>query len=154
MRIRLVRHAPGAPGLRWLGIGPSYRPTRGLLKLQRLFRKHAFWARNRSVNDLRRMLKGSTVVVSLWRGKRLVGFGRASSDGIYRAVLWDIVVAGDLQGRGLGRKVVEALLENPALCDVERLYLMTTNSASFYRLIGFNSAESQQLLIRESMTSG
>jgi len=100
------------------------------------------------------MLKGSTVVVSLWRGKRLVGFGRASSDGIYRAVLWDIVVAGDLQGRGLGRKVVEALLENPALCDVERLYLMTTNSASFYRLIGFNSAESQQLLIRNSKTSG
>ena len=154
MRIRLVRHAPGAPGLRWLGIGPSYRPTRGLLKLQRLFRKHAFWAQNRSVNDLRRMLKGSTVVVSLWRGKRLVGFGRASSDGIYRAVLWDIVVAGDLQGRGLGRKVVEALLESPAVRDVEKIYLMTTNSASFYRQLSFIDAEPQQLLIRESMTSG
>ena len=154
MRIRLVRHAPGAPGLRWLGIGPSYRPTRGLLKLQRLFRKHAFWAQKRSVNDLRRMLKGSTVVVSLWRGKRLVGFGRASSDGIYRAVLWDIVVAGDLQGRGLGRKVVEALLESPAVRDVEKLYLMTTNSASFYRQLNFSDAEPQQLLIRESMTSG
>ena len=150
----MVRHAPGAPGLRWLGIGPSYRPTRGLLKLQRLFRKHAFWAQNRSVNDLRRMLKGSTVVVSLWRGKRLVGFGRASSDGIYRAVLWDIVVAGDLQGRGLGRKVVEALLESPAVRDVEKLYLMTTNSASFYRQLNFSDAEPQQLLIRESMTSG
>ena len=106
------------------------------------------------MNDLRRMLKGSTVVVSLWRGKRLVGFGRASSDGIYRAVLWDIVVAGDLQGRGLGRKVVEALLESPAVRDVEKLYLMTTNSASFYRQLNFSDAEPQQLLIRESMTSG
>jgi len=100
------------------------------------------------------MLKGSTVVVSLWRGKRLVGFGRASSDGIYRAVLWDIVVAGDLQGRGLGRKVVEALLESPAVRDVEKLYLMTTNSASFYRQLNFSDAEPQQLLIRESMSSG
>ena len=154
LRIRLVRHAPGAPGLRWLGIGPCFLPTRGLLKLQRLFRKHAFWAQKRSVGDLRRMLKGSTVVVSLWRGKRLVGFGRANSDGIYRAVLWDIVVAGDLQGRGLGRKVVEALLESPALQDVERLYLMTTNSASFYHQIGFNNADPQQLLIRKSNTSG
>ena len=154
VRIRLVRHAPGAPGLRWLGIGPSYRPSRGLLKLQRLFRKHAFWAQTRSIKDLRRMLKGSTVVVSLWRGKRLVGFGRASSDGIYRAVLWDIVVAGDLQGRGLGRTVVEALLESPALRGVERLYLMTTNSASFYGQFGFNSAEPQLLLIRTSCTSG
>ena len=36
-RFRLVRHAPGAPGLRWLGLGPGLRPSRGLLKLQRLF---------------------------------------------------------------------------------------------------------------------
>ena len=154
MRIRLVRHAPGAPGMRWLGLGPGGRPTRGLLKLQRLFHKHAFWARERSIRDLRRMLAGSNVVVSLWRGKRLVGFGRASSDGIHRAVLWDIVVAGDLQGRGLGRQVVEALLDSPALRDVERLYLMTTNSSGFYQQLGFTSAEPQQLLIRKSKTSG
>jgi len=71
-RIRLVEHARGAPGMRWLGLGPGYRPSRGLLKLRRLFQKHAFWAENRSNSDLKRMLAGSTVVVSLWRGKRLV----------------------------------------------------------------------------------
>ena len=145
----MVRHAPGAPGLRWLGIGPCCLPTRGLLKLQRLFRKHAFWAQKRSVRDLRRMLKGSTVVVSLWRGKRLIGFGRASSDGIYRAVLWDVVVAGDLQGRGLGRRVVEALLASPKLREVERVYLMTTNSNGFYEQTGFSNVSSQHLLIRK-----
>ena len=152
--IRLLRHAPGAPGLRWLGLGPNLAPTRGLLKLQRLFRKRAFWAQERTTADLRRMLTGSPVVVSLWRGKRLVGFGRASSDGIHRAVLWDIVVAGDLQGRGLGRQVVEALLDSPRLRHVERVYLMTTNSAGFYRQLGFSSAEPQQLLIRCSEASG
>ncbi len=154
MRIRLVRHAPGAPGLRLLGLGPGYKPSRGLLKLQRLFRKHAFWARERSIPDLRQMLRGSPVVVTLWRGKRLVGFGRASSDGIHRAVLWDIVVAGDLQGRGLGRQVVEGLLDSPRLHQVERIYLMTTDSAGFYRQLGFSSAEPQHLLIRSSKASG
>ena len=83
------------------------------------------------------MLVGSKVVVTLWRGKRMVGFGRATSDGIYRAVLWDIVVAGDLQGRGLGRKVVEALLSTSAIKNVESVYLMTTNSAEFYKQLGF-----------------
>ena len=154
MRIRLVRHAPGAPGLRLLGLGPGYRPSRGLLKLQRLFRKHAFWAQERSIPDLRKMLRGSPVVVSLWRGKRLVGFGRACSDGIHRAVLWDVVVAGDLQGRGLGRQVVEGLLDSSRLQNVERIYLMTTNSAGFYQQLGFNKAEPQQLLIRSSEASG
>ena len=146
--IRLVQHAKGAPGLRLLGLGPGLRPSRGLLKLQRLFHKHAFWARHRDFNQLRRMLAGSTVVVSLWRGKRLVGFGRASSDGIYRAVLWDVVVAGDLQGRGLGRQVVEALLSAPKVQRAERVYLMTTNSSGFYQQLGFQSAQPQELLIR------
>ncbi len=98
-RIRLVQHAAGAPGLRWFGLGPDLKPSRSLLKLRRLLHKHAFWAQQRNTADLKRMLAGSRVVVSLWRGKRMVGFGRATSDGIHRAVLWDVVVAGDLQGR-------------------------------------------------------
>ena len=149
-RYRLVEHAPGAPGLRWLGLGPDLRPSRGLLKLRRLLDKHAFWAQGRSQRQLRRMLQGSEVVVSLWRGKRMVGFGRASSDGIYRAVLWDVVVAGDLQGRGLGRRVVEALLASPQLQNVERVYLMTTNSSGFYQQLGFSQASPQKLLMRRS----
>ena len=135
-------------------MGAGLRPSRGLLKLRRLFQKHAFWAQQRNDAELRRMLRGSDVVVSLWRGKRLVGFGRASTDGIYRAVLWDIVVAGDLQGRGLGRKVVEALLSSPSLRNVERLYLMTTNSAGFYQQLGFKKVDPQQLLIRLIEPSG
>ena len=144
---QLVQHAPGAPGLRWFGLGPCFRPSRGLLKLQRLLDKHAFWASGRRFQDLRRLLAGSEAVVSLWRGKRLVGFGRATSDGRCRAVLWDVVVAGDLQGRGLGRIVVQALLSNPALRDVERTYLMTTNSTGFYLQLGFSPAEPQRLLV-------
>ena len=60
----------------------------------------------RSFGQLRRLLAGSDAVVSLWRSKRLVGFGRATSDTFSRAVLWDIVVAGELQGHGLGRRVI------------------------------------------------
>ena len=145
--IRLVHHAPGAPGLRWFGLGPDLRPSRAMLKLQRLFDRHAFWARGRSFGQLKRLLAGSDAVVSLWRGKRLVAFGRATSDGFCRAVLWDIVVAGDLQGHGLGRRVVEELLHTPAVVGVERVYLMSTNSTGFYRQLGFQDANPQQLMV-------
>ena len=138
---------PGSPGLRWLGLGPDLRPSRALLKLQRLFDRHAFWARGRSFAQLRRLLAGSDAVVSLWRGKRLVGFGRATSDGFSQAVLWDIVVAGDLQGHGLGRRVIEELLHTPPVVGVERVYLMTTKSAGFYRQLGFQDANPQQLMV-------
>jgi ribosomal protein S18 acetylase RimI-like enzyme len=147
--ICLLIHAPGAPGLRWLGLGPGLRPTRGLWKLQRLLDHHAFWAQGRSLPQLRRMLAGSAAVVSLWRGRRLVGFARASSDGLFRAVLWDVVIPEDLQGKGLGRLLVEALITSPQLRDVERIYLMTTNSSGFYKQLGFQEVDAQHLMRRD-----
>lgn len=147
--IRLIQHAPGAPGLRLLGLGPGLRPTKGLHKLKLLFDKHAFWAAGREIRTLRQILSNSTVVISLWRGKRMVGFGRATSDGISRAVLWDIVVAGDLQGRGLGRKVVDALLNSRSIRNVERIYLMTTNSGEFYEQLGFIQPPQQTMLLHQ-----
>ncbi len=146
--IRLIQHAKGAPGLRLLGLGPGLMPRRGLGKLQLLLEKHAFWAKGRSKQTLRRLLAGSTVVITLWRGSRMVGFGRATSDGICRAVLWDVVVAGDFQGKGLGRQVIEALVTAPDIQKVERVYLMTTNGAEFYKQLGFIACESQSLLIK------
>ena len=145
--LQLEQGPTGAQIRRWLGLGPDLRPSRALLKLQRLFDRHAFWARGRSFAQLRRLLAGSDAVVSLWRGKRLVGFGRATSDGFSRAVLWDIVVAGDLQGHGLGRRVIEELLHTPPVVGVERVFLMTTKSAGFYRQLGFQDANPQQLMV-------
>ena len=130
-----------------MGLGPDLLPTRGLFKLQRLLNQHAFWAQERSIDQLRRMLAGSAAVASLWRGRRLVGFARASSDHTFRAVLWDVVVPEDVQGRGLGRKLVEALLQHPSLQGVERVYLMTTNGAGFYNQLGFSRVNDQTLML-------
>ena len=140
--IRLIHHRQGAWRLRWW---PGQ-----LQQLQALLDEHSFWAQGRTPSQLRRMLAGSQAVVSAWRGQRLVGFGRASSDGVFRAVLWDVVVAGEEQGRGLGRRLVEALLAEPALAGVERVYLMTTNSAGFYAQLGFEDSDAQRLMLRQS----
>ena len=114
--------------------------------LQELLERHSFWAQGRSPAELRRMLQGSQAVVSAWRDGALVGFGRASSDGVFRAVLWDVVVAVDHQGQGLGRRIVEALLAAPAVRRAERVYLMTSRSAGFYHKLGFHEGHGQRLL--------
>jgi len=92
------------------------------------------------------MLRGSQAVISLWSENELVGFGRASSDGIYRAVLWDVVIDENHQGKGNGKLLLEALLNHPNLVEVERVYLMTTNQAGFYGELGFEEIKSQTLM--------
>ena len=56
-------------------------------------------------------------------------------------------MAGDLQGNGLGRRVIEELLHAPAVVGVERIYLMTTNSVGFYSQLGFEVSGEQELMV-------
>ncbi len=92
------------------------------------------------------MLNRSSVVVSIWKGSKLIGFGRATSDGIFRAVLWDIVVDNEYQNSGFGKIIVKALLENPLILKTERVYIMTTNCGEFYTKMGFEIEGSQTLM--------
>lgn len=116
-------------------------------QLQALFMNNSFWACERRLAGLLRCLRGSDVIVSTWDGDDLVAVGRATSDGIYRAVLWDVVVRQDWQGRGAGRAVVKRLLAAPAVRRAERVYAMTTHGAGFYQRLGFHEEESQHLML-------
>jgi len=115
-------------------------------QLQRLLSADSFWAQGRKCSELRTMLHGSQASVSAWDHGRLIAFGRATSDSVYRAVLWDVVVSQSHQGKGLGRCIVERLLSAPSLEHVERTYIMTTNSCEFYTQVGFE-IEKKQLLM-------
>lgn len=108
-----------------------------LRQLQGLFQRAAFWARDRTPEDLALAITHSHPVVTAWDGSTLVGFARATSDGIYRATIWDVVIDPDYQGAGLGRKLVQTVMGHPHMSRVERVYLMTSLQQSFYQRIGF-----------------
>jgi N-acetylglutamate synthase-like GNAT family acetyltransferase len=86
-------------------------------------------------------------VVSVWQKRELIGFGRATSDFIYRAVLWDVVVVKSFQGMGVGKTIVQKLLRHHALNKVEKIYLMTTYQRGFYEQMGFEHQSSQELML-------
>ena len=148
-KIFLVKHSKGAPGLRLFGLGPNLKANNGLFKLKQFLNRNTFWAKDRKMNDLRKCLANSDVIVSIWSGNELVGFGRALSDGVYRGVLWDVVIDKDHQGKGYGKIIVENLLNSRAIKNAEKIYLMTTNKKLFYSQVNFKEVKSQSLLIRE-----
>ena len=147
--ISIINHSKGALGLRFFGLGPNLKPTNGLNKLQKLLDNNTFWAKNRTINDLKKCLAKSDVVISIWVGNEIVGFGRALTDGIYRGVLWDIVIDQNHQGKGFGKLIVNNLLSSKEIKNTKKIYLMTTNKKLFYSQMDFNEVTSQNLLIRE-----
>jgi N-acetylglutamate synthase-like GNAT family acetyltransferase len=108
-----------------------------LVQLQELYSITTFWAKNRTQEDITIAIENSNPVVTVWDNQRLIGCARATSDGVFRATIWDVVIHPDYQGFGLGSKLVETLISHPHLNRVERIYLTTTHQQNFYKKIGF-----------------
>tara|TARA_Y100000814_G_C12315616_1_gene396533 strand:+ start:668 stop:1153 length:486 start_codon:yes stop_codon:yes gene_type:complete len=143
----LIEHAKGAPGLRLLGIGPGFRPLNGVTQLSKLFHKNTSWAQNRSNQQIQKMLSTSKVIVSAWHKNILIGFGRATTDEVFRSVLWDIVVDKKYEHQGVGGKIVSSIIKNPCISVAERIYIMTTHCENFYLKMNFKVESEQKLMI-------
>ncbi len=124
-----------------------------LWQLYELFKIGAFWAKERSREDLAVAIANSDPVVTVWDVDRLIGHARATSDVVYRATIWDVVIHPDYRGTGLGRKLVQTVLAHPRVCNVERVYLMTTHQQQFYEHIGFEYNSSTTMVLQNQTSS-
>lgn len=94
----------------------------------------------RQEDRLRRALEHSRVV---WlsaspEGERPVAFARAAGDGVFNAVVWDVVVEPSCQGLGLGRAVMERLVADLRTDGVANIVLYAEpRVVGFYRLLDF-----------------
>jgi ribosomal protein S18 acetylase RimI-like enzyme len=122
-------------------------------QLLNLFKISAFWAQDRTIEDLKIAVDNSNPVVTIWDHQQLIGFARATSDKIYRATIWDVIVHPNYRGLGLGRKLVETILTHPQVNRVERVYLMTTHQQSFYQKIGFEENKTTTMMLENSYLS-
>ncbi|MEM6839221.1 MAG: GNAT family N-acetyltransferase [Cyanobacteria bacterium P01_C01_bin.120] len=121
--------------------------TEHLNQLINLFQQAAFWACDRTPEDMTIAIAHSHPVVTAWDDDALIGFARATSDGIYRATIWDVVIHPDYQGAGLGRKLVQTVLSHPLISRIERVYLMTTHQQQFYQRIGFEENQTTTMVL-------
>ncbi len=94
------------------------------------------WARKRSKSNIYRLLENVTVFVAVRKDSDLIGFGRAISDGIYRALIDDIIVDSSYRQKGIGKLIIINILKQ--LEDVEEIFLNTKpDLEEFYMKFGF-----------------
>nr|MBI3611899.1 GNAT family N-acetyltransferase [Nitrospirota bacterium] len=109
-------------------------------QLVRLYAQ-APWAAGRTANDARDMLAHSDLVLSVWDGSTLVGFGRVLTDYVYRASIWDVIVDQDYQGQDIGTQIMQHILQHPDLKRVDLFWLCTRDKQAFYEKLGFSAKE-------------
>ncbi len=71
---------------------------------------------------------------------RLVGLARCTSDGAFNATLWDVVVDPGLQGRGLGKALVERVVRSLLRREIANVTLFAdARVVDFYGALGFEA---------------
>jgi GNAT superfamily N-acetyltransferase len=76
--------------------------------------------------------------ISAYDGKRLVGFGRILSDGKLHALITEMIVLPEYQGRGIGRVIMNDLLEKCRQHEIRDVQLFCAQGkVGFYQKFGF-----------------
>ncbi len=82
-----------------------------------------------------RAFEASHTTVFIYEESRLVGFGRAISDGEYQAAIYDVAVSPEAQGKGVGKVIIQTILERLPNCNF--ILYATPGMKDFYRKLGF-----------------
>jgi N-acetylglutamate synthase-like GNAT family acetyltransferase len=122
-----------------------------VLQLMDLYR-HAWWAKERTLDDVREMLRHTDLVFGFVAAEtnELVAFARVLSDWVYFAIVFDVVVAPVHRRKGIGTHVVETIKSHPAVTQVENIELCCLDETKpFYRQCGFSEATGRMRIKRE-----
>ena len=83
----------------------------------------------------KKAFEASYCTVFLYDNEKLIGFGRAISDGALQATLYDCAVIEEYQDLGLGKQIVKEILSKVSDCNV--ILYASPGKEGFYEKQGF-----------------
>lgn len=107
--------------------------------------ENEWWCSDRSLEEVRKVVSGSDLILAcINHNKEIIAFSRVLSDGIFKAVLFDVIVRPDYRDKGIGKIMVEQLIDHPFLQSVKSIELYCPDRISgFYKSMGFGVSDSK-----------
>lgn len=94
--------------------------------------RRSYWAEGRSLEVVRRSIEHS-LCFGVYRGEKQVGFARVVTDYATFGWLCDVFILESHRGRGLGKRLVERVAEEPDLRGLAIFVLATRDAHRLYR---------------------
>ena len=108
-------------------------------RIATLYRRAPLLRKTDNPEALMAAFRASNLVLTLWERDRLVGLARVLTDGATTSYLCDLAVEPDVQGGGVGKRLVDEILER---CRGTELVLRDSNlSSGFYDRLGFQAVD-------------
>lgn len=98
----------------------------------------SYWAQGRSRAVVERSIDNS-LCFGAFRDKQQLAFGRAITDQAVFAYIADVFVVPEFRGAGIGKALIQAMLEHPSLHGLQVILLRTRDAEPLYAQFGFQS---------------
>jgi len=96
------------------------------------------WESKKSKEELYWAINNSWYVVSAFRGKELIGFGRIISDGYLHAFITEMIITPAYQKKGIGKEILKRLVQEALDNDIYDIQLFAAeDKKEFYLKNGF-----------------
>jgi ribosomal protein S18 acetylase RimI-like enzyme len=109
--------------------------------LKALYKDAGWWDPSYDLNPgfLNYIVKDSAVFVGAFYKKKMIGMGRALSDLVSDAYIQDVTVLKTHRGKGTGKKIIKALIEELKKKGVDWIGLVAEpGTTAFYKELGFD----------------
>lgn len=100
--------------------------------------QNEYWSKGRSLEDTFRCVEGSSILFGFVEGDDLLAFARVVTDYVFKAFIFDVIVSETLRAQGVGKQIVESILEHSDLKKVKHIELYCLPELfNFYGQFGF-----------------
>ena len=83
----------------------------------------------------RKTFSASASVVFVFDEQQLIGFGRAISDGVVQAAIYDVAVLPSWQGQGVGKQIIQKIVASLPGCNF--ILYASPGKEPFYEKLNF-----------------
>jgi GNAT superfamily N-acetyltransferase len=107
--------------------------------------RRSYQSKSRNYQEIRKSIENS-MCYGLFHGSKQIGFARIVSDLATIYMLSDVFIIEEYRGRGLGKWLMECIVNSPELKNLIGL-LATKNAQGLYRKYGFRSPHDPRMMM-------
>ncbi len=112
-----------------------------ILAIHDFLSNRSYWGKGRTIETVQKSIENSICFGAYDRCNRQAGFARVLTDFTVFAYLLDVFILEDYRKKGIGKQLIDHILNDPALQAIPFWRLDTDDSHGLYRRYGFREPE-------------
>ncbi len=106
--------------------------------IHRFLSEESYWAKNVPRQLVERSIENAICFAAL-DGQQQIGFARVVTDRAVFAYIGDVFVIPSHRGRGVSKRIMDAIVAHPELQGLRRWHLLTSDAHRLYEKYGFTA---------------